>query len=67
MKWDGADKVCANLPGRPDILRVYALARSRTPGDMPAQEFGLLRMASQITHDGWVVVTPDSRRLVFSR
>ena len=67
VKWDGNDKVCVNLPGKAEILRVYDLSGDRTPKEMQEEEFCLTWMANKMAKDGWEVVTLDSRRLVFRR
>ncbi len=67
VKWDGNDKVCVNLPGKSEVIRVFALAGSRTPSEMQDEEFCLAWTANNLAKDGWEVVTLDSRRLVFRR
>jgi hypothetical protein len=67
IKWDGDDKVCVNLPGRSEILHVFALSGTRTPKEMQDEEFCLAWMANKLAQDRWEVVAFDSRRLVFCR
>jgi len=67
IKWDGADKVCVNLPDKSDIVHVFELAGTRTPKEMQDEEFCLAWMANKLAKEGWEVVTLDSRRLVFRR
>lgn len=67
IKWDGADKVCVNLPGKSEIMHVYELSGNRTPKDMQEEEFCLAWMANKLAKDRWEVVAFDSRRLVFKR
>ena len=67
IKWDGADKVCVNLPGKSEILHVYELSGTRTPKEMQEEEFCLAFTANKLAKEGWDVVAFDSRRLVFRR
>jgi hypothetical protein len=67
IKWDGNDKVCVNLPDKSEILRVFELSNTRTPKDMPDEEFCLAWTANKLAKEGWEVVNLDSRRLVFRR
>ena len=67
IKWDGTDKVCVNLPSKSDIQHVFDLSGTRTPKDMPDEEFCLAWMANKLAKEGWEVAAFDSRRLVFRR
>jgi hypothetical protein len=67
VKWDGADKVCVNLPDKSEILHVFELASARTPKEMQDEEFCLAWTANKLAKEGWEVLTLDSRRLVFRR
>ena len=67
IKWDGADKVCVNLPEKSEIAHVFELSRTRTPREMQDEEFCLAWMANHMAKDGWEVIAFDSRRLVFRR
>ena len=67
IKWDGNDKVCVNLPGKSEILHVFELSNTRTPKEMPDEEFCLAWTANKLAKEGWDVVSLDSRRLVFRR
>jgi hypothetical protein len=67
IKWDGTDKVCVNLPDKPEVLHVFDLSGTRTPKEMQDEEFCLTWTANKLAKEGWEVVTLDSRRLVFRR
>lgn len=67
IKWDGADKVCVNLPNKSEIFHVFELSASRTPKEMQDEEFCLAWTANKLAKDGWEVVNLDSRRLIFKR
>ena len=67
IKWDGMDKVCVNLPGKPEVWHVYDLSGSRTPKDMQEEEFCLAWAANKMASAGWEVAGFDSRRLLFRR
>jgi hypothetical protein len=67
IKWDGNDKVCVNLPNKPEIMHVFELSGSRPPRDMQEEEYCLTWVANKLAKDGWEVLNLDSRRLVFRR
>ena len=67
IKWDGTDKVCVNLPGKPEIWHVYDLAGARTPKDMQEEEFCLAWTANKLASTGWEVAGFDSRRILLRR
>jgi len=67
IKWDGGDKVCVNLPDRSEIMRVFELANTRTPRDMPDEEFCLAWMCNKLAKEGWEPVNLDSRRILLRR
>ncbi len=67
IKWDGQDRVHVNLPDRSEIVRVFELAGTRTPKEMPDEEFCLSWMANKLAKEGWEPVNLDSRRILFRR
>ena len=67
IKWDGADKVCVNLPNKSEVVHVFELSNTRPPKEMQEEEFCLAWMANKLAKEGWDTVNLDSRRLVFRR
>ena len=67
IEWDGADKVCVNLPEISEIARCLRIFLYVNPREMQDEEFCLAWMASLMAKDGWEVIAFDSRRLVFRR